>query len=134
MSEFTPSELRGLLGHLLRWLNNLQRAREARKRESIDALRDVILAVRRTTIYLRHVGETGRKNLKEEGELAHLWTRLGFRMEDLGLGKLAKRCDISGQHWADPARFTDQFIKQADISLTSIERLARVTLTELGTR
>lgn len=132
MTQVSPSQLSGLLGHLIRWLSNLRRAGEQRKRQSVTALRDVILAVRETTVYLRTVHETGRKNLTTEKELARLWTELAFQMEDLGLGKLAKRCDISGQQWADPKRFNEDFLNKADVSLESIERLARLTLREIN--
>lgn len=131
MNPITPSQFSGLLGHLIRWLSNLRRAGEQRKRESVTALRDVILAVRETTVYLRTVHETGEKNLTTEKQLSRLWTELAFQMEDLGLASLAKRCDISGRRWADPARFSDDFLKKADISLESIERLARLTLQDI---
>lgn len=120
-----------LFTHLVRWLANLRRARQQRKQESIAALRDVIKVVRRTTVYMRHVRERNKRSVKQEQALSALWTDLGFRLKDLGLHKLAKRCEIRGAQWADPARYDDTFLKRADISLETIERLARQTLNEI---
>lgn len=120
-----------LFSHLIKWLSNLRRAREQRKKDSIAALRDVIKVVRRTTIYMRSVREEGKRASKEEQELSVLWTDLGFKLHDLGLHKLAKRCEIRGAQWADPSRYDEEFMKKADASLESIERLARITLNEI---
>lgn len=132
MSGFglTSESLRGLLGHLLRWLANLRRAGDARKQESRRALQDVVRAVRRTQVYLRAV-EAGRATVAEEADLAERWTELGFRLEALGLTRLARRCDIRGRHGADPRAFDAEFLERADIQLDRIETLARLTLREL---
>lgn len=131
MAQLTPTDIRGLLTHLVRWLTNLRRAGEERKRQSVEALRDVIVAVRKTSVYLRESSSSGGKDARQEEQLAELWTRLSFRLEDLGLTKLAKRCHIRGQHWANPDQYSADFLKQADVSLESIERLARLTIAEL---
>lgn len=127
-----PVELRTLLTHIVRWLANLGRANAARKQASIAAVREVILVARRTATYLRHVEQTGQQDVKQEQDLAERWTRLGFAMQDLGLSKLAKRCDIRGRAWADPAQFTPEFIEKADVSLESIERLAAQALRDVS--
>lgn len=127
-----PVELRTLLTHIVRWLANLGRANAARKQASIAAVREVILVARRTATYLRHVEQTGQQDVKQEQDLAERWTRLGFAMQDLGLSKLAKRCDIRGRAWADPAQFTPEFIEKADVSLESIERLAAQALRDVN--
>lgn len=124
------AEWNALFRHLIRWLGNLRRAGQARKVESKRALRDVIGAVRRTTVVLR-AAEAGDVSPAERAALAERWTELGFRLEDLGLSKLAKRCEIRGQHGADPDRFDADFLERADIQLERIERLARLTLREL---
>lgn len=121
-----------LFSHLIKWLSNLRRAKEQRKKDSIDALRDVIKVVRRTTIYMRSVREEGRRSTEEEQALSLLWTDLGFKLQDLGLHKLAKRCEIRGAQWADPGRYDEDFMGKADASLESIERLARITLNEIS--
>ncbi|WP_206212358.1 hypothetical protein [Wenzhouxiangella sp. XN79A] len=124
------AEWNALFGHLIRWLGNLRRAGRARKLESKRALRDVIGAVRRTTVILR-AAEQGVVPPSDRAELAERWTELGFRLEDLGLSKLAKRCEIRGRLGADPDRFDAEFLERADIQLERIERLARLTLREL---
>ena len=129
----TGGNLRTLFVHLLRWLTNLRRAGDARKAESRRALQDVVRAVRRTQVYLRAV-EAGRATAAEEAALAERWTELGFRLEDLGLVKLAKRCDVRGRHGADPDSFDAEFLDKADIQLDQIEKLARLTLHELGSQ
>ena len=124
------AEWSALFGHLARWLGNLRRAGRARKLESKRALRDVITAVRRTTVHLRAV-EQGTASPSEQADLAERWTELGFRLEDLGLSKLARRCEIRGRHGADPEGLDAEFLERADIQLERIETLARLTLREL---
>lgn len=128
----SAAELKTLLTHIARWLANLGRANEERKKASINAVREVILVARRTATYLRHVEQTGQQDVKQEQDLAERWTRLGFTMQDLGLAKLAKRCDIRGRAWADPAQFTPEFIEKADVSLESIERLATLAIKDVN--
>lgn len=132
LSGMGAAELRALLGHLARWLANLRRAGDARKRESVEALRDVIVASRRTAAYLR--SRDHAPSVEAEQALSETWTRLAFRLRDLGVEALAKRCDVSGRHWADPTALDADFLDKADVSLTSIERLARRLLEELEPR
>ncbi|MDH4219736.1 MAG: hypothetical protein OEW23_13280, partial [Candidatus Aminicenantes bacterium] len=64
-----------------------------------------------------------------ERKLSLLWTELSFRLEDLGLEKLANRCSIMGRYWADPAVFTQDFLDTADTRrLSDIEKLAYASL------
>lgn len=121
-----------LFSHLIKWLSNLRRAKEQRKKDSIAALRDVIKVVRRTAIYMRNAHEDNKRSVREEQELSVLWTDLGFKLQDLGLVRLAKRCEIRGAQWADPSRYDEEFMKKADASLDSIEKLARLTLNEIN--
>ena len=127
----TDLSLWTLIRHLKQWLTNLSRAGLERKQESIKALRAVIVAARRTRAYLRKRKRETAVDHAEEVRLSEIWTRLGFDLRDLGLGKLAKRCDISGRYWADPAQFDDDFLDRADIDLTRMEQLARQTLAEI---
>ena len=120
-----------LLTHLKRWLSNLSRAGEARRQASKQALRDVIKAVRETTVYLRSLREGAGKSIDREGRLAVLWTELAFQLEDLGLHKLAKRCHITGRYWADPESLDQDFLREAGVRLGDIERLARASLNGL---
>ena len=130
VGELSGTELRSLLTHVLRWLANLRRAGAARRRESIAALREVILVARSTQVYLR--SRDGAPSVTAEQALSERWTELGFRLRDLRLGALAKRCDVSGRHWADPTALDADFLQRADVSLESMERLARRMLEDLG--
>ena len=132
MAPISDSLLWELFRHLKTWLGNLQRASDARKRESIDALRAVVVAARHTQVYLRRLRDTAKPDHAEEGRLAGMWTELGFRLADLGLAKLAKRCDISGRYWSDPQRFDDDFLRKADVGLERMEQLARQMIAEVG--
>ncbi len=118
--------------HAGSWLANLARAGEVRKRQSTEALRAVISAARETAVYMRQMEDSGSRAHAVERRLAVLWTELGFRLEDLGIAKLAKRCQIKGKHWADPSHYDDNFIAKADVSLDRMERLARAILGEVG--
>jgi hypothetical protein len=132
MALITDISLWELFKHLKAWLGNLQRAGRARKRESIDALRAVVVAARHTRAYLRRLRDTENQDHAEEARLAGMWTELGFRLADLGLSKLAKRCDISGRYWSDPERFDEDFIGKADVGLDRMEQLARQMIAEVG--
>ena len=120
-----------LFRHLKAWLANLQRAGASRKRESIEALRGVVLAARLTQTYLRKLQDSKTRDHAEEGRLTHTWTELGFRLGDLGLNKLAKRCDVSGRYWADPKRFDADFMDKADVGLERMEQLAKTLIVEV---
>ena len=129
--ELSASEWLVIITHVKKWVTNLLRAKANRKRESKDALRAVIKAVRKTTLYIRNIHEGGKKSIKTEGELSLLWTELSFRLEDLGLGKLARRCDIKGSYWADPTSFDKVSLFRADTRLSEIEEIANSSLKEL---
>ena len=119
-----------LFRHLSQWLGNLSRAKQQRQRESIEALRAVVVAARHTQAYLRQLDDTGQQNHATEAQLAALWTELGFRLSDLGLSKLAKRCDIRGRYWANPDTLDKDFLKRADIGLERMEQMALQLLAE----
>ena len=125
MALITDISLWALIKHLKSWLTNLKRAGDERKRQSIEALRAVIIAARNTRTYLRKMTDTGKPDHAEEAKLAQKWTALGFVLKDLGLGALAKRCDITGRYWADPQQFDREFLDKADIGLERMEQLAR---------
>ncbi len=123
-----------LFKHLRQWLVNLDRAGAERKRESIAALRRVTVAARATRVYLRRLADTARADHAEEAKLSQMWTELGFRLKDLGLGALAKRCDVSGRYWSDPAQFEREFLDRADVGLERMEQLARQLVAEIEQR
>ena len=131
MGSLTEAGLWALLRHAGRWIANLSRAGQRRRLQSREALRTVIQAARRTRSYVRHLKRRQQADPETEADLAELWTTLGFRLQDLGLGSLGKRCDIKGRYWADPAQFDQQFLLRADVSLERIERLARELLAEI---
>jgi hypothetical protein len=131
MAPISDISLWQLLKHLSQWLGNLSRAKQQRQRESIEALRAVVLAARHTQAYLRQLEDTGNQDHATEAKLAGLWTELGFRLIDLGLTKLAKRCDIRGRYWANPNNLDTDFLQRADIGLERMEQLARQLLAEV---
>jgi hypothetical protein len=133
MAALTGNGLAQLLGHAIRWLANLRRARDARKRESILALRRVITAARETAVYLRQLHQQQRDH-DVERRLTVLWTELGFALQDLGLSKLAKRCHVTGKHWAVPDHYREDYLRQADIGLERMEQLAAELLAEIERR
>ena len=131
MALISDSALWELFRHLRSWLTNLQRAGVARKRESVEALRAVVVAARHTQAYLRRLRDHNAQDHAEEARLASMWTELGFRLGDLDLTRLAKRCDISGRYWADPDQFEDDFLHKADIGLARMEQLARQMIAQI---
>lgn len=120
-----------LVKHAGSWLGNLKRANGARQQASIDALRKVVIAARKTAVYMRQRNETGQASHTTEAELAELWTALGFALQDLGVDKLAKRCAIVGRQWADPSQFDQAFLAKADVGLDKLEQLANAMLHDL---
>ena len=120
----TQATLVALINHLIKWIANLSRAKPERKQQSIDALQRVILAVRETAVYIRHLNDTGERERPAETNLASLWKELGFTFRDLDLNTLARRCEIKGKYWSDPTHYDQEFLDMADIKLDSIERSA----------
>ena len=129
--EIGASELLSIIVHVKKWVTNLLRAKAKRKNESKDALRAVIKAVRKTTIYVRNIRDGGGKSIEKEKQLSLLWTNLSFRLEDIGLEKLAKRCNFKGRYWADPTSFDEESLERAGIRLSEIESLADDSLKEI---
>lgn len=120
----TAISLWELTKHASRWIANLQRARIERKRQSVQALRKVIIAARKTTVYLRQLKETGTRSHAAEAELSTLWTELGFALKDLGMEALSRRCHIKGKEWADPTEMDPLYLAKADVGLARMEQLA----------
>ena len=129
--EVPQSSWLALFTHLKKWATNLRRAKLARKAESTEALQDVNRAVRKTAVYLRQINRRGQRAEEKEEELSLLWTNLGFKLEELKLSSLARKCQISGKHWSDPEHYSPEFLQKADVSLESIEKLALVLLQEI---
>lgn len=132
MEALSTKVLNELFSHGAKWLANLRRAKLKRKRESVQALREVIAASRETAVYVRQLSDKGKRDHDVERRLSSLWTKLGFALEDLDIPKLAKRCQIKGKHWSDPEHYDDAFLKKADVSLEKMERLARELLAEIA--
>ena len=134
MAVITDIGLWQLFRHLRSWLVNLRRAGADRQRQSIVALRAVIVAARQTQAYVRHLNDTGKQDHAREARLSERWTEIGFKLDDLGLTKLAKRCDIKGRYWADPRRFDADFLDKADVGLERMEQIARQLVQEIEKR
>lgn len=131
MELISSKTLYALFRHGQQWLGNLRRARQGRIEESVQALRKVITASRETAVYLRQLKQTRQPDHQVERHLTRLWTELGFALQDLGIDKLAKRCQITGARWADPDRFDQVFLDKADVSLERMEKLASQLLAEV---
>jgi len=132
MAGIGPALLWDIFKHVRSWLTNLSRAGEARKTESVKALREVITAARETAVYVRQMQDSGKRDHDAERHLAVLWTRLGFALRDLGIEKLAKRCQITGKDWAKPGHYAPDFLDKADISLERMETLATQILHQIN--
>ncbi len=131
MEILTSGLIWDLLKNIKSWLTNLNRASKERKEQSIKALRNVITASRETAVYIRQMNDTGNRSHETEAHLALLWTELGFALEDIGIAKLAKRCQIKGKEWADPGHYDKDFIQKADVSLDRMEKLANEILVQI---
>jgi hypothetical protein len=131
MAVLTDISLWELFKHLKQWLINLSRANRERQRQSVAALRAVVIAARQTQAYLRLLHDSALQDHAQEAKLSEMWTALGFELTDLGLTKLAKRCDIKGRYWANPDRFDHDFLQKADVGLERMEQLARQMIAEI---
>ena len=127
----TAISLWELVKHAGSWVANLKRAKSARKKESIAALRKVVVAAQRTSVYMRQLHDTGTRSYKTEEELATLWTELSFALDDIGVEKLAKRCRIKGRHLADPEKMDNAYLEKADVGLERMEQLAVEVLRDI---
>jgi len=128
----TAISLWELVKHAGSWVTNLKRAKDARKKESVEALRKVVIAARQTSVYMRQLKDTGERSHQKESELSMLWTELGFALEDLGISKLSKRCQIKGKHWVDPVQTDREYLEKADVGLEKMEQLANEVLHEIN--
>ncbi|MGJ8618715.1 MAG: hypothetical protein ACSHWN_00145 [Methylophilaceae bacterium] len=127
----TPAAIWTLIKNASQWLVNLRRASKTRQKESVNALRQVVLVARKTAVYVRQLDDTQQRHYPTEVELATLWTELSFALEDLKVTKLAKRCSINGKQWADPKSMDTAFLEKADAGLERVEQLASHLLAEL---
>ena len=127
----SPAALWDLIKNASRWLVNLRRANQARQKASVKALRKVVLAARKTAVYVRQLNDTQQRHYATEIELATLWTELSFALDDLKVPKLAKRCLINGKKWADPKSMDKDFLAKADAGLDRVEQLANQLLAQL---
>lgn len=132
MDIITSKILWEILKHAKSWLMNLDRASDKRKEQSVRAVRNVITASRETAVYIRSMKETGNRNHDTEAHLAILWTELSFALQDIGITKLAKRCQIKGMHWANPHHYDQDFLQKADIGLERMEKLANEILAQIN--
>ena len=132
MDVITSKILWEILKHTKSWLTNLGRASDERKELSVRAVRNVITALRETAVYIRSMKDTGNRNHDTESHLSVLWTELSFALQDIGINKLAKRCQIKGKHWANPNHYDQDFLQKADISLESMEKLANEILVQIN--
>ena len=128
----TSISLWELVKHTFIWIRNLKRAKAKRKKESVEALRKVIIAARKTAIYVRQLKDSGTRSHEKESELSILWTELGFALEDLGIRKLAERCKIKGRHWSYPEDFDKDYLMKANVGLEKMEQLATELLSEIN--
>jgi len=131
MAILTDISLWELFRHLGQWLTNLKRAGSQRQLQSIASLRAVVIAARHTQTYVRELRDTARQDHRKEAKLSAMWTELSFRLADLKLARLAKRCDIKGRYWADPTQFDENFLAKADVGLERMEQLARQLISEI---
>jgi len=132
MDVITTKILWEILKHAKSWLTNLDRASNERKEQSVRAVRNVITALRETAVYIRSMKDTGNCNHDTEAHLSILWTELSFALQDIGINKLAKRCQIKGMLWANPNHYDQDFLQKADISLESMEKLANEILVQIN--
>ena len=129
--ELSASEWLTIITHVKKWVTNLLRAKEKRKRESKDALRAIIRAAQETWLYLRDLRQGGSKSIDKEGSLSLLWTELSFKLDDIGLKSLSERCSMMGRYWADPALFDDESLNTAQDRMFNIEHIAQEGLDEI---
>jgi len=120
----------------IQWLQGLSRPSETGKTQCINALHRVIAATRETQRYCTS-RDNGRADPHKEGQLASTWIDLSFRLERVGMNKLAKRGDVKGRYrGARGSRdtFSEKRLNQAGITLKSIAQPARRINAEVMTK
>ena len=109
--------------HLKTWVTNLRRAKEDRKKESVEALRQVIIASRGMRIYINEWNE-GVRDYSREKQLSEEWTTLGFLVRDLGLKDLSAKCDALAVKLTMIDKVSKETIDKTREALISIEERA----------
>jgi len=130
--DLTEIALWDLIKHAATWIVNLRRASDKRKQESIVAVRQIITVSRETAVYIRKLNHTGNRDYNNESRLSIVWTELSFMLQDLGINKLAKRCQIKGKYWSNPEHYDQEFLERADVKLERMEGLARKILADIN--
>lgn len=110
--------------HLKTWVTNLRRAKEDRKKESVEALRQVIIASRGMRIYINEWNE-GVRDYSREKQLSEEWTTLGFLVRDLGLKDLSAKCDALAVKLTMIDQVSKETIEKTREALVSIEERAQ---------
>lgn len=103
------------------WLKSLDSTSEKKRKDSVDALRSVVLAIRETSNYLN---SKDTNNYIIEKKLSNSWTELSFKLKDLDMSMLAKKCFLKGKYWSNPEDYNSKNISQSVISLDMMEHLA----------
>lgn len=121
---FSAGTVTTLSKEVIKCLRRLVDGSAKRQSACLDAIEKVVVGVRKTEAYCR-ARSTGNRNLRTEGDLAAMWTEIGFALQRVGVPSLAKRCDVKGRYWANSERFSNEWWDSADIGLDSVEALAR---------
>lgn len=122
-------ELWPVIINLKKWIANLKRAKDARKKESIDALRQLILTVRTTNVYIKTI-PSNKRNYEKENELSMEWTKLGFELKDLGIEKASKKCEEYGKYWSRVMLLDELTINKIQDGMTVLELEANLIINE----
>ncbi len=116
--------------HLKTWVTNLKRARDSRKKESIEALRQVVVSSRGMRIYINEWSE-GVRHYSSEIALSEEWTKLSYLLKDLDLKDLANKCDELAVKLTKIDSTNNETVEKTREALVNIEDRAKEILDEV---
>lgn len=105
---------------LLKYVYEEYKNHKDHKREQQDEfLNSASEALRQTLIYIGR--EPYERDRQKEEELSRLWSKVALTARPFN-PDLAGRCQIKGDYWANPERWTDEQLDAAKIEIGLMEK------------
>ena len=105
---------------LLKYVYEEWKKHKGHKREQQDQFLEAATeALRQTLSYIGR--DTYKRDRKREEELSRLWSKVALTARPFN-PDLAGRCQIKGDYWANPERWTDEQLDAARIEIGVMEK------------
>jgi hypothetical protein len=100
-------------------LRNIQSAKIGRNERYKDAFLAISTAANQTLAYIKDYEEHKNVDRNKEVQLSSYWDKAAADLMEFE-PDLARRCTIKARYWADPTRWSQKQIAEAQIRLSEI--------------